>query len=104
MGWGYVFFIYLLILISHCIFNYIVFVLQAPKKSNAPAKNVVTIPLKKCAKTSTKVVKSQGCNKFYRADLTAAATGRYAKLYRDSQVKKGLVKPARAKFGRNTRA
>jgi hypothetical protein len=94
----------MVIFISHSIFNYIVFLSQAPKKSNAPAKNVATIPLKKCAKTSTKVVKSQGCNKFYRADLTAAATGRYAKLYRDSQVKKGLVKPARAKFGRNTRA
>ena len=77
---------------------------QAPKKANAPSKNITTIPLKKCAKTSSKVVKSQGCNNFYRADLTAAATGRYAKLHRDSQVKKGLVKGARGKFGRNSRA
>jgi hypothetical protein len=77
---------------------------QAPKKSNCPAKNVTSIPLKKCAKTSAKVVKSQGCNNFYRADLTAAAAVRYAKLYRDSQVKKGLVKAARGKFGRNSRA
>mmetsp|Transcript_25745 Transcript_25745/g.43373 ORF Transcript_25745/g.43373 Transcript_25745/m.43373 type:complete len:144 (+) Transcript_25745:104-535(+) len=78
--------------------------LKAPKKANAPSRNIASIPLKKCAKTSMKVVKSQGCNSFYRADLSSAAAGRYAKLYRDSQVKKGLVKPARAKFGRNSRA
>mmetsp|Transcript_9699 Transcript_9699/g.14611 ORF Transcript_9699/g.14611 Transcript_9699/m.14611 type:complete len:151 (+) Transcript_9699:69-521(+) len=76
---------------------------KAPRKCNAPRKNVATTPLRKDRVRSEKVVKSRGCSSFYRADLSAAAKIKYNKALRDARVRAGIVKAARTKAGRNSR-
>ena len=70
---------------------------QAPKKN----KKVVKVPLNNQAKLSQKVIANQATNKFYRADLASAAASRYARVYNDVRVKKGLAKKATAKHHRH---
>lgn len=78
--------------------------LQAPKKANRPAKSTgAAIPLTKHKKHSLKVLANTATSKFYRADLTGAASARYNKLRVAVRARSGVTKPARMSTGRDSR-